>query len=69
MYKKRGWVSGGIAMIGAGVGGLVLFLLLLLDSFNGGDYLSLIVVFALSMLFLVPGILIVRWAKKNGKKY
>ena len=68
MYKNRGWVSAGTVMIGAGLAGLVLFLLLLFNSFNAGDYLSLIVVFLLSMLFIVPGILIIRWAKKNGKK-
>ncbi|MBQ3163152.1 MAG: hypothetical protein IJC02_01225 [Lachnospiraceae bacterium] len=68
MYKNRGWVSAGTAMIGAGLAALVLFVLLLKDSFNAGDYLSLVVVFLLSMLFIVPGILIIRWAKKNGKK-
>lgn len=66
-YKNRGWIPGGTAMIGAGATVLVLVLALLMDSFNGGDYLSLIVLFVLSMLFLVPGILIVVWAKKNGK--
>jgi len=67
-YKQRGWITGGIAMIVEGVMVLLVFFGCLLNSLNGGDYLSLFVLFVVSMSFLVPGILIVKWAKRCGKK-
>ena len=69
MYcKKRGWQPFGGALQGAGVGILFVFILTLKGSLRDGDYLTLVVLFALGMLFLVPGILIIKWTKKNGKK-
>lgn len=67
-YKQKGWITGGLAMIVAGGAAFLVFSGCLLNSFNGGDYLSLSVLFVVSMLFLVPGILIVKWAKGGGKK-
>jgi len=67
-HQQRGWIAGGSAMIGAGAMTLLVFFGCLLNSLNGGDYLSLFVLFVVSMLFFVPGILIVKWAKKGGKK-
>lgn len=51
----------------AGAGFLVVFILTLKGSWETGDYLTLVVLFALGILFFVSGILIKRWAKRNGK--
>lgn len=67
-YKQRGWISAGRVMIAMGIICLLVFLGCLRNSFNGGDYFSLMVLFLMSMLFIVPGIRIIRWAQKNGKE-
>lgn len=68
IYRKRGWQPFGGALQGAGVGILFVFILTLKGSLRDGDYLTLVMLFALGMLFFVSGTLVKRWAKKNGKK-
>ena len=68
MYKKRSWKSFGNALQGAGIGIFVVFVLTINGSLADGDYLTLIILFMLSMLFIVPGTMVKRWARKNGKE-
>lgn len=68
MYKKRGWKPFGNALQGAGIGILVVFILTIKGSLADGDYFTLIILFILSMLFIVPGTMVKRWAQKNGKE-
>lgn len=68
MYKKRGWKPFGTALIGGGAAISLVFFGSLKQYLSDGDYLSIIVLFAMCIIPIIAGILIIRWARKNGKK-
>lgn len=67
MYKNRGWKPFGGALQGVGVGSFSIFVLTLKGSLVAGDYLTLLILFFMSIVFFGVGIWIINWAKKNGK--
>lgn len=67
VYSKS-WKGFGTALIVAGVVFLTVFVLVLQELLAGGDYISLIIMFVVGVICIISGILVKRWARKNGKK-
>ncbi len=68
IHYRRSWKGTGNALITVGVVFLSAFVLLLPELLGGRDYISLIMMFVLGVVGIVSGILVKRWAHKNGKE-
>lgn len=67
-HYHRSWKAGSEALITVGVVALIMFVVLLSELWNGGDYISLFIIFVGGIGCLISGIAIKIWARKNGKK-
>lgn len=68
MYKKRSWKRFGAVLIGGGTAISLIFFASLKQYLVDGDYLSMIVLLAMCIIPIVSGILVIQWARKNGKE-
>lgn len=68
VHYRKSWQSGGTAIIIVGVV-LLGFLVLSLEQYIlDKDFHSIIIMAVLGLLFIISGIAVKRWARKNGKK-
>lgn len=67
-HYHRSWKAFAEAIITAGALSLLIFILVLPELLSGKDYISLCIIFFVGIACVTSGILIKRWARKNGKE-
>lgn len=67
-HYHRSWKAGAEALITGGAVFLFIFILALPELLSGKDYITLCILFFVGVACITSGILIKRWARKNGKK-